>query len=286
MPLALLQEAQSSVASRTACRGARSTSTIGLILLLISPNSFARRSDVPTRTTIASVIFKEECEKIEKIPKSAGPEGLRILMPRALSFLYTLRNKRDIGHVGGDVDANEIDALTATRVADWCVCELVRVCHGLPLEDAQILCDALAERRLPKVWEILGRKRVLDTSLGYRDQTLLLLYSEIDIGIATEDLFEWTEHSHKNNFRRDILAKLHRARLVEWDHETEMAVISPKGIQEVERRIFPRSNRLPRSSGTASRRFGDRSPNPAFSALAREAPLADLQQGARVYCVT
>ena len=34
-------------------------------------------------------------------------------------FLYALRNKRDIGHVGGDIEANEIDALIAARVADW-----------------------------------------------------------------------------------------------------------------------------------------------------------------------
>lgn len=186
--------------------------------------------------------FKAECEKLEITPKTAGPEGLRVLMPRALIFLYTLRNKRDFGHAGGEVDANEIDALTAMRVADWCMCELVRVCHNLPLEDAQLLCDAIAERRLPAIWNILGRKRVLDTSLSYRDQTLLLLYSDIETGIPTEDLFNWTEHSHRANYRRDILAKIHGARLIEWDREIEMAVISPTGIAEVENQILPKVN--------------------------------------------
>ena len=184
--------------------------------------------------------FKEECEKLEKTPKTAGPEGLRILMPRALSFLYTLRNKRDFGHAGGEVDANEIDSFTATRLADWCMCELVRVFHKLPLEDAQLLCDAIAKRRLPTIWNILGRKRVLDATLSYRDQTLLLLYSEIEIGIPTEDLFAWTEHSHKTNFRRDVLEKLHRARLMEFDRDLEMAIISPTGIEEVEKKILPK----------------------------------------------
>jgi hypothetical protein len=32
--------------------------------------------------------FKTECEKIERLPKTSGPEGLRVLMPRALLFLY------------------------------------------------------------------------------------------------------------------------------------------------------------------------------------------------------
>jgi len=187
--------------------------------------------------------FNNECEKLEQTGKTAGPEGLRILMPRALLFLYTLRNKRDFGHVGGEVDANEIDALTALRLADWCICELVRVCHNLPLEDAQLLCDAIAKRRLPVVWNIMGKRRVLDTSLSYRDQTLLLLYSDIETGIPTEDLFEWTEHSHRANYRRDILAKLHKDRLIEWDKEVEMAIISPLGINEVENTILLKSEK-------------------------------------------
>ncbi len=183
--------------------------------------------------------FKGECEKLEQTAKTAGPEGLRILMPRALVFLYTLRNKRDFGHAGGEVDANEIDASTAVRLADWCMCELIRVCHNLPLEDAQLLCDAIAERQLPAIWNVLGKKRILDTSRSYRDQTLLLLYSEVESGIPTEDLFEWTEHSHRANYRRDILAKLHKARLIEWDRELEMAIISPSGVDEVENKILP-----------------------------------------------
>ena len=159
---------------------------------------------------------------------------------RCLVFLYTLRNKRDFGHAGGEVEANEIDALTALRLADWCMCELIRVCHNIPLEEAQLLCDAIAERRLPAIWNVLGRKRVLDTSIRYREQTLLLLYSDIETGTPTEDLFEWTEHSHRTNYRRDILAKLHKARLIEWDRETEMATISPLGINEVENTILPK----------------------------------------------
>ena len=184
--------------------------------------------------------FKAECDRLEHTPKAGSSEGLRVLVPRALIFLYTLRNKRDFGHAGGEVDANEIDALTAMRVADWCICELVRVCHSLPLEDAQLLCDAIAERRLPAIWDILGRKRILDTSLSYREQTLLLLYTDIDTGILTEDLFAWTEHPHRANYRRDVLSKLHDARHIEWDREIEMAIISPTGINKVEEKILPK----------------------------------------------
>lgn len=184
--------------------------------------------------------FKGLCESMERTPKSAGPDGLRIVMPRALLFLYALRNKRDSGHTGGEVDANEIDALTAIRVSDWCLCELIRIMRQIPIEEAQLLCDTIAERRLPAVWSILGRKRVLDSRLNYRDQTLMLLYSDFDTAVATEDLFEWTEHSNLTNFRRDVLSKLHRTRLVEWDRETEMVVLSPLGIREVEEKLVDR----------------------------------------------
>lgn len=193
-----------------------------------------------TYTNLGSPLgnFRAQCDQLEQTPKAAGPESLRILVPRALNFVYTLRNKRDIGHVGGDVDANEIDAMTSARIADWCICELLRVVHSLPLEDAQVLCDAIAERRLPVVWSVMGKKRVLDTALSYADQTLLLVYSQLQAGIPTEDLFAWTEHSNKAYYRRDVLGRLHRDRLIEWDKETDMAIISPKGIKSVEERLL------------------------------------------------
>lgn len=182
--------------------------------------------------------FKAECERLEKLPAAAGADGIRVLMPRALLFLYTLRNKRDFGHVGGEVDANEIDSSTATRLADWCLSELIRVCHKMPIETAQQLCDAIAERNIPEVWNVLGRKRVLDTSLSYTEQVLFLLYSEIEDGIAIEDLQQWTEHPHSSNFRRDVLSKLHRARQIELDRDTGMAIISPLGIKIVEKALL------------------------------------------------
>jgi hypothetical protein len=195
-------------------------------------------TDSSTPLTSGLSNFKGECERLENLPRTAGPEGLRLLMPRALIFLYSLRNKRDFGHVGGEVDANRIDALTAVRLADWCMCELIRVSHSIPLEDAQTLCDAIAQRKLPVVWEVLGRRRILNTSHGYKDQTLLMLYSDLGVAVPTEDLFEWTDHSDRSHYRRDVLGRLHKARLIEWDRETEMAIISPSGIEDVEKRLL------------------------------------------------
>ena len=182
--------------------------------------------------------FANECRKLIGLPKTAGLESLRVIVPRALVFVYTLRGKRGIGHVGGDVEANEIDATTTVRICDWIVCELIRVYHSLSLEEAQAVVDALAERNLPDIWEVAGKKRVLRKGLTYKKQALLLLYSEPAPGVLREDLFLWTEHSHAATFRRDVLSSLHKDRLVEYDRENEVVHISPLGVQEVEENIL------------------------------------------------
>jgi len=184
--------------------------------------------------------FTDECVKLEKVPKSAGDESLRIIVPRALNFLHTIRNKRGVAHESGDVDANEIDAATCVRVADWCLCELIRLFNAVSLEEAQELIDAVAMRQTPDIWTVSGKKRVLDSSLSYKDQTLLLLYSEPETAVPAEELFEWTEHPLIKNYRRDVLNKLHADRFIEYDRESEMITLSPTGAQEVEERILPK----------------------------------------------
>lgn len=178
--------------------------------------------------------FADECRKLVALPRTAGHETLRVIIPRALGFLYTLRGKRGIGHVGGDVEPNRIDAETVVRVSDWILCELIRIFHKLSLEEAQALVDAVAQRTIPDVWEVAGRRRVLRQGLNYQEKTLLLLYSSADSAVLAEDLFAWTDHSNFTLYKRDVLAKLHRNRLIEYDRESAAVYISPLGTQQVE----------------------------------------------------
>jgi hypothetical protein len=155
--------------------------------------------------------------------------------------MYTLRNKRGIGHVGGDVDANGIDSATMVRSADWVIAELLRVFHSLSLEDAQALVDSIATRNLPLVWEVGGRKRILAGGLDYKEQVLLLLASNpTGEGVLTEDLVDWTEHSNPTVFRRSVLGGLHKARYIEYDRETELVTLSPSGSKRAEEEIIPK----------------------------------------------
>lgn len=181
--------------------------------------------------------FADECGKLIQLPSTTGSESTRVIIPRALIYLYTLRGKRGIGHVGGDVEANQIDMTTIVRICDWIVCELIRIYHKLSLEEAQAIVDALSQRELPFIWHIAGKKRVLKVGLSYKQQTLLLLYTEPDTGVLTEDLCEWVEHPRIREFRSDVLVKLHGERLIEYDKTNEIVYLSPLGVEEVETKI-------------------------------------------------
>lgn len=182
--------------------------------------------------------FPDACRQIIILPANKGVESLRIIIPRALVFIYTLRGKRGIGHIGGDLDANEIDVLTIVRVCDWILIELIRVYYKIPLEEAQGIIDSLSFKFIPDIWEISGKKRVLKKGLSYKEKSLLLLYSQSEQGILTEDLFEWTKHSNIVAFKRDALRQLHKDDLIEYDEESEIIYISPLGIQKVEKEIL------------------------------------------------
>lgn len=184
-----------------------------------------------------------ESRRLESLPKTTGPESLRVFIPRALCFLYTLRNKRGFAHVGGDLDSDPVDAITCVRVADWCLCELIRIVHRLPLEDAQTLVNAISAKEVPDVWTVAGKKRVLKAGLEYKAQTLLLLYSTVNEAVLVEDLFEWTEYSRIDNYKRNVIGSLHRSRLVEWDKDTDAVLISPTGIAHVEQELLQLSTK-------------------------------------------
>lgn len=182
--------------------------------------------------------FPEECRKIIESGNKAVPESLRLVVPRALAFLYTLRNKRGVGHVGGDVDANGIDGAALSRACDWVICELVRVYHGLSLEEAQDIVDGLAQRHLPDIWHVAGKKRVLRSGLTAKQQVLLLCYQEAAAAVLAESLCDWTDYSNLSVFKAKVLQPLHIERLVEYDKSSDTVTLSPKGVQLVENEIL------------------------------------------------
>jgi len=180
------------------------------------------------------------CRDLENLtadPNRIGDRSLRILIPRMLLGMYEIRNNRNVGHVGGDVDPNFMDSIAVYTMASWVLAELVRIFHCVSTNEAQTIVNELVERKHPLVWEVDGMRRVLDPSMNKTDQTLLLLYSQAT-WIPEVTLFQWVEYSALNKFRKNILITSHASRLIEYDEIDGKVKITPLGSKNVEERIL------------------------------------------------
>jgi hypothetical protein len=183
--------------------------------------------------------MRDDCRDIEKLTKTGktGDHSLRILIPRLLPALYDFRNNRGVGHVGGDVDPNLMDATAVYSMASWILAEFVRVFHGVKTDEAQAVVDGLVERKTPLIWSAGTAKRVLDTSLSATDQTLLLLHQSPG-WVSEVDLVTSIEYSNASMYRSNVLSRLHKARKIEHDKAGQRAHISPTGSEYVETKII------------------------------------------------
>lgn len=172
----------------------------------------------------------QACQQLENTYPSAA-RSPRIQIPRMLIALYEIRNNRGVGHAGGDVDPNQMDATAVLYVSKWLVAELVRLLHGLTTEEASEVVEALVEREVALVWKWNDKRRVLQPGLSYRDQALILLSGTTEASEA--ELSAWLEHPSLSDFRK-VLRPMHKARLIEFDETTRTVRLLPPGIRAAE----------------------------------------------------
>jgi hypothetical protein len=153
-----------------------------------------------------------------------------------LTALYEIRNNRGVGHVGGDVDPNEMDAVAVLYMAKWVVAELVRLFHAVDTATAAAVVESLVERTVPVVWEVGATKRVLAPGLTMKDKTLVLLYSHPG-PVEERTLVRWVEHSNPSAFRRDVLRPAHKDKLIEYDAGEGLVHLSPLVVRRVETQV-------------------------------------------------
>jgi hypothetical protein len=177
----------------------------------------------------------DACRQLEQAD-SQLPRSVRIQIPRMLIALYEVRNNRGVGHVGGDVDPNAMDASVVLAIAKWIVAELVRLFHAVDMTAASAVVEALVSREMPIIWEVGNKKRVLAAKLTMRQKTLLLLYSHTG-AVSEQDLRTWVEHSNGSVFRRDVLRPAHKEKLLEYDEATRTVELSPLGARFVEAKL-------------------------------------------------
>jgi hypothetical protein len=179
--------------------------------------------------------FGQATRRFESL--TSYPDSVRFHIPKIINVLYEIRNKRGVGHVGGDVDPNYMDALFVVCSTSWIMAELVRIFHNLPISEAQKIVEALVNKRISVVWEVASKRRVLNLSLSYADRTLLLLYDSYPKALRDETLCDWTEYTNPAVFRAKLLAPLHKKKLVEYDVRSGDVHLSPTGLRYVEENL-------------------------------------------------
>ena len=198
-------------------RGGRFCEVVFTIIEGYGSKNYARAPKKPAN-------FVSACRKLES--NKSVPRSLQILIPRLLPALYEIRNNRDVGHVGGDVDSNHMDATVVVSMSSWIMAELVRVLHDLSISEAQQIVDSLIERRTPLVWNSGEIKRILNPKLSIRDQILLLLSSSAT-KISIDDLYKWLDYNNRSYFNK-TLRELHKKRFLEFnEHKGEIEILPP-----------------------------------------------------------
>src|SRR5439155_23977972 len=141
----------------------------------------------------------DSAKKLEQADSGKFPRSVRVQIPRVLIALYEIRNNRGVGHVGGDVDPNLMDATVVVAMSKWIVAELIRVFHTVSTEEAQHMVEAAVERSLPIVWKVGDVLRVLKTKIAAKEKALILLYHS-RTWVQEESLCRYVEYSNASMF--------------------------------------------------------------------------------------
>jgi len=174
---------------------------------------------------------------IEQQPKASCPESLRVITPRVLYALYTIRSKRGAVHVSGEVRADKVDAQLSLQMADWFLAEVVRVLGKLPLGEGQALVDSLVQRQIPVVHRDEEIRIVTRSDLSLDDEILVLLYSE-PLGLTEGQVIE-SARAGRNRVRNAI-ERLLQSR---WAYKTRgrpyrIRLLPPGELQVEERGLL------------------------------------------------
>jgi hypothetical protein len=186
----------------------------------------------PIGTTINDTIGT--LRKFEQNPDKTIFESYRINIPRNLCSIYNIRNKRGVGHLGGDVNPNLPDAILIVVCCDWVLAELFRINYACSLSEAQKIVDILVQRKNPLVYEFEDLKRVLNPKLSFKIQTLLLLANESPQRVELPSLVKWIEPTNITDYKRKVLKPMHEARLIDCKDDYSSKILPPgqKFIEE------------------------------------------------------
>lgn len=161
--------------------------------------------------------------------QQTGDQSYRILIPRILKAIYSIRNRRGVAHIS-DVNPNEMDATLILYKVKWILAELLRLKSGLTLDETQAMLDKIVERQCSVIWKEGNITWILATGMSAREQVLVLLYDNSPK--MDTDLQDIIEYSNSTNFKK-ILKRLHQQKLIFY-HQDGNCRLSPLGIRVAE----------------------------------------------------
>lgn len=173
-------------------------------------------------------------KRLREFAQAQNPnESLRRHIPKALYFVYGIRNTRDIAHLADGIDPNLQDATLVVTTLDWMMAELVRIYHTVSPDEAHAIITDLVTREVPVIEEIAGHP-VLNKNLSRGDHILVLLYrAGQQDGLDYRALLSQMRTNRKDHLKQ-ALSRLESKHLVHADHTGERAYITTPGIKHVE----------------------------------------------------
>lgn len=167
----------------------------------------ATGNHIPLQNQIQN--FAMEVIRLGQLPAAGLNDSVRLLMPRILQLVYDVRNKRNIGHTGGEVDENFADATLALNCCNWVLAELTRLYYTGDIDQAQKIVDSIVEIKLPVIQDFDGFLKVLDPDLSIPSKVLVLLHHRVKEGATFEDLVNWIGKSERRSLQKRLAEMIH-----------------------------------------------------------------------------
>lgn len=176
-------------------------------------------------------IFNEKRLKDFEQSKICDNISFKILIPRQLYSMYTIRNKRGMIHIN-NIDPNYMDATLLLNMQKWVLAEFVRNSSRLNYEESLNIIDCIIAKENSLIWIEDNIFKILDNSLNLEEKILCILYYENNIN--EKRLFELSEYSNITMFKKK-LQLMHKEQKI--NYSANKITISPIGISIAEQKL-------------------------------------------------
>lgn len=178
--------------------------------------------------------FHDEVIKIGN--RSGFSDSFRFHIPRTLEVIHDIRNKRDVGHPKGELDANYSDATLSLFSSSWVLVELLRIYYTGNINEAQRIVNDLVQFSMPIIQDFDGFLKILDPTLPLWKMVLIWAFYKRSEGVTFDEIRTWLKERYENRYIRKVLHDLENNKF--FLHSVDdRYFITKTGILEVAEKI-------------------------------------------------